>query len=170
MRAGLSNYFETPQDPNNPDSVPAYDQWGPDFAGYWSIDDWITWFSANVAEYGQAAAIQTFATAWNMQGTGAAPRLSLNSTESARVFFRNNGLGGLIPVNAIGMATDGVQVGQDAITAAANAAAALAKASSSLSWLVPIAGIAFLYFAVQTLGKDPGGQAKKFAGAARELY
>lgn len=162
----MSNYQPTgaSDDPTNPDASPVIDTWGPNFiSGYWSLSDWITWYSALQSAYGQTYAQQQFANQWNTQTAGAAPANDLVSDESARQFFNSNGLSALIPPSLGGILTDVLNTGQ----ILSNASTTAAKAAS---WVLPLAGIALIYFAVQSLGKDPGGQAKKFAGAARELY
>lgn len=163
MHAGLSNYFSAVQDPTNAQSTPAYDEWGPDFRGYWSVDNWITWHQALVQTYGQQSANQKFAAAWNAQGVGAQPVTQLDYNEYARQYFVASGLAALIDPTVGGFITDALSTGSTAV-------GSMAAAASKLNWVVPIAGLALLYFAVQAIGKDPGGQSKKFLSGVRELY
>ncbi len=163
MNRGLGNWFTSASDPTMASAVPAYDRFGPDFGGYWSLNDWITWHQALVSTYGQATANQKFVAAWDLNTFASAPLNELETNEAARQYFISTGLGDSIDPSIFGLATDFFS-GATKITAGAN------KAASAISWIFPIAGVALLYFAVQSLGKDPGGQAKKFAGAVGELY
>ncbi len=163
MHRGLSNWFTATSDPTLASSTPSYDQWGPDFRGYWNLNDWITWHQALVQAYGQAGANQKFVAAWNMNGYGSGPVDELEFNESARQYFIATGLGDAIDPSIFGLATD-------FFSGAAKISTGASKAAQTLNWVLPLAGAALLYFAVQSLGKDPGGQAKKFAGAVGELY
>ncbi len=163
MRAGLSNYFSATQDPANASSMPSYDRFGPDFRGYWTLDDWITWHRALVASLGAVAANQKFATAWNQQDIDSSPVMELEFNEGARQYFVAANLSTLIDPTIFGLATDFFSTGT-------NVSTALASSSNTFRWVLPVAGIALLYFAVQAIGKDPGGQSKKFFGGVRELY
>ncbi len=55
-------------------------------------------------------------------------------------------------------------------SAGTNITTSLASSSNTFRWAVPVAGLVLLYFAVQSIGKDPGGQSKKFLGGVGELY
>lgn len=163
MRAGLSNYFSSQQDPANANSVPSYDELGPDFLGYWSLADWITWHQALVTALGLSQANQKFLTAWNEQSFGSSPVNDLEFNTAARTYLRQVGVLQQIPASLFGELTDFSQ-------GVGNTIGAASAASAKFDWLIPVAGIAVLYFAIQAIGKDPGGQSKKFFSGVRELY
>jgi len=54
-----------PLNPITADSVPDFDDWGPDT--YWECADWVTWHKAMVAKYGKAQADYTFGQAWQQR-------------------------------------------------------------------------------------------------------
>lgn len=102
---GVGNYFSAASDPTNPNSLPAFDQWGPDFRGYWSLADWMTWHQALVAAVGRAQANATFTAQWNSQSAFAAPVNEIESDVDARAYFQSAGL--LPMMNSLkGAATD----------------------------------------------------------------
>jgi hypothetical protein len=51
-----------------------------------------------------------------------------------------------------------------------NFANALSNSSNVLTWALPIALLAFLYFASRSVGNDPGGQSAKTLKGVRALY
>lgn len=130
---GVGNYFTT-SDPTNADSVPTFDEWGPDFRGYWSANDWIVWHQALTAKYGAAVANQTFASQWNQQGFGAAPLNEQTNDPQVRAYFAQTGLANLIPSSLGGGVTD-------LATAFTNLTRNLPSTASALGWLVPAIAI-----------------------------
>lgn len=130
-RGGMGNYFSALQDPTNPNSTPAYDEWGPDFRGYWSLADWITWHQALTNIVGLTQANQTFLAAWNNQSSFAQPVNDLETDVNSRAYFQSVGL--LTSMNSLkGAATD-------LATAAENFAAGLPGLSGTSGWILPAA-------------------------------
>lgn len=62
----LATGYSGPNDPTNADSVPDYDEWGPD--QHWEASDWQSWHSALTAKYGKSKADDVFVQAYANAG------------------------------------------------------------------------------------------------------
>jgi hypothetical protein len=58
--------YSGPQDPTSADSVPDYDDWGPD--EHWSAQDWQKWHSSLTTKYDKDTADTTFVNAYANAG------------------------------------------------------------------------------------------------------
>lgn len=140
MNRGFGNLFSSLSNPSDPNATPSYDGWGPDFMGYWSLTDWMTWHQALVAADGPMQANQIFATAWNQQSLGAAPLNELEQNATARAYFHSTGLDQIISPTLGGALTDFT-------SAISRMTQGLPAAANTLGAIIPIAliGIALLY-------------------------
>lgn len=150
--------------PTRADATPLFDNWGPDWIdGYWTLDDWLHWHQANVQAYGLAAANAKFSTAWKQQSYGAGPTNEIDYDFDARQYMAATGLLNLIPATLGGFLTDASGTTQQVM-------GDLPRTTKAVSWILPAAGIGLLILAVRSIGKDPGGQAKKVLSGVGSLY
>lgn len=135
----MSHVYTADHDPRNPDATPVLDDWGPDLFGddYWELSDWVTWYSALVAKYGDSDAKITFLSWWQQQGWGAAPMNALTNNYNLRSFFREQGILGDMNPSLIATGDDLFHAAQDAVSG-------LNKAGSILSWLLPAAVVVYV--------------------------
>lgn len=136
-RTGMGNIFSAAENPLDADSSPAMDSWGPDFRGYWSLNDWLTWHQANVTKYGSSVANAKFITNWAEQSWGATPFEDLKTRPDAREYLRNAGVLQVLQASPSGALTDATQ-------ALANVLSGITSATTNLGWMIPV-GVVILF-------------------------
>ena len=61
----MTSAAQGPNDPNNPYATPDFDEWGWD--DYWNSNEWLTWHTAMLNEFGQPEANDRFVNTWLSQ-------------------------------------------------------------------------------------------------------
>lgn len=153
--------------PVNADATPVFDTWGPNFlSGYWSLQDWITWHQANVAEYGQGVANSKFVAAWNQNSFGASPVNELEFDTSARQYLAAAGALQQIPASLFGTLNDLIQGAGNVTSQFPATASAVATVSK---YALPVGVLIALYFFSRSSGDDPVKEGKKVGRGALNL-
>jgi hypothetical protein len=110
------------------DSVPDYDEWGPD--SYWACTDWVKWHKVLKAKYGADDAKSRFGTAWGKRSAfGHELSCSLSDTDFINYFksegFTWNTSGSMIlstgqAVKSVAKAVDNVAKATENLTKSAS--------------------------------------------------
>jgi hypothetical protein len=123
------------------DSVPDYDEWGPD--SYWACLDWVTWHKALKVKYGADDAKSRFATAWGKRSAfGHELSCSLSDTDFIN-YFKSEGF----TWNASGaMILSTTKAAKSVVKAVENVAKAtenLTQSASNISKYLLYVGVVF---------------------------
>lgn len=124
------------------DSVPDYDNWGPD--DYWSCNDWITWHKELKKKYTKAEADKKWIAAWEQQG----------GTEHNANWCKYSGsFNEYVRKEKLDVSNFIANILNDATTVIENAGDTAVSATKILKWVVPgiviAAAIGVLFYAAK---------------------